>query len=98
MTPHCGLDLEGKKTTTKNLGSWLMMLHHHTKFGNKMFCDSENIIRTFPDILNLLCDLDLEFMIQFLPQDTLAFDAYYQTTFGRKPTSSLEDTTEIVIF
>ena len=25
---------------------WLMMLHHHTKFGNKMFCSSEDIIWT----------------------------------------------------
>ena len=25
---------------------WLMMLHHHTKSGNKMFCGSENIIWT----------------------------------------------------
>ena len=25
---------------------WLMVLHHHTKFGNKMFCGSEDIIWT----------------------------------------------------
>ena len=25
---------------------WFMMLHDHTKFSNKMFCGSENIIRT----------------------------------------------------
>ena len=25
---------------------WHTMLHHHTKFGNKMFCDLENIIQT----------------------------------------------------
>ena len=32
-------------TTTKYfcVTLWLMMLHHHIKFGNKMFCDSEDI-------------------------------------------------------
>ena len=54
MNPRCDLDLEDSKKTptttkktnqTKNLRMtlWVMMLHHHTKFGNKMFCDSENI-------------------------------------------------------
>ena len=55
---------------------WLMLLHHHTKSGNKMFCDSENIIRpTFTDILNLRCDLDLKCSNPIFPQDTLTFDA-----------------------
>ena len=34
-------------TTTKmSAWLWLMMLHHHTKFGNNMVCDSENITQT----------------------------------------------------
>ena len=44
MSPRCDLDLEDKKKIRTTL--WLMTLHHHTKFGNKMFCDSEDIIRT----------------------------------------------------
>ena len=57
---------------------WLMILHHHTKFGNKMFCDSEDIIWTFTDILNLRNDLDLECRNPIFPQDTLAYDAMVQ--------------------
>ena len=38
-----------------------MMLHNHTRFGDKMFCGSEILSRqTFTNILNLHCDLDLE--------------------------------------
>ena len=43
---------------------WLMVMHRHTKFGNKRFCDSEDIICS---------DLDLETSIQYF-QDTLAHD------------------------
>ena len=50
-----------------------MMLHHHTKFGNKMFCDSEDIIQT--NILNPCCDLDLEHSNPIFPQNTPAYDA-----------------------
>ena len=53
-----------------------MMLHHHTKFGNKMFRGSEDIIRTsFTDNLNHCCDLDLKCSNPIFPQDTLAYDA-----------------------
>ena len=36
------------KKTKQNICTilWLMMVHHRTTFGNKMFCDSENIIQT----------------------------------------------------
>ena len=50
---------------------WLMMLDHHTKFSNKIFCDSEDINWTVTDILNLRCDLDLEHSNPIFPQDTL---------------------------
>ena len=38
---------------------WLIMMHHHTKFGSKRFSYSENIIwtNTFIDILKFCCDL-----------------------------------------
>ena len=53
-----------------------MMLHHHTKFGNKMFCGSEDIIRTnihwhFESAVTLT----LNAVIQFFPQDIPAYDA-----------------------
>ena len=51
-----------------------MMLHHHTKFGNKMICGSEDIIQTFTNILNLCCDLDLEHSYQIFAQDTPTYD------------------------
>ena len=45
---------------------WLILLHHHTKFGNKMFCGSDdNIRQIFTDIVNICCDLDLNAVIQF---------------------------------
>ena len=78
MSPRCDLDLEGSDNNNKQsrMTLWLMMLHHHTKFGNKMFCDSENIIQT--NIywhLNLRCDLDLERSNPIFQQDTLAYDS-----------------------
>ena len=54
---------------------WLIMLHKHTKFGNKMFCGSEDIVQTNINIFNLRCDLDLERSNPIFPQDTLAYDA-----------------------
>ena len=54
--------------------------------------------QTFTDILNLCCDLDLEHSNPIFPQDTLAHDAVLWIKFGCKLTTSLEDTTEIVIF
>ena len=48
--------------------------------------------------MNLCCDLDLEWSNPIFQQDTLAYDAVLSNKFGCKPTSSLEDTTEIVIF
>ena len=62
-------------TTFSHMALWLMMLHDHTKFGNKMFCDSENIIPTVTHILNLHCDLALERSNPIFQQDTLAYDA-----------------------
>ena len=74
ISPHCDPELEDSKpiflhdTVTLKIANnfffpmtlWLMMLHHHTKLGYKMFSSSEDIIRTNIDILYLCCNLDLE--------------------------------------
>ena len=46
MNPCCDLDLEDSNNKIFRLTLWLKLLHYHAKFGNKMFYDSENIIRT----------------------------------------------------
>ena len=52
--------------------------------------------RTFTEILNLR--LTLNTVIQFFHRTLWLMMLYYQTKFGCKPTSSLEDMTEIAIF
>ena len=52
----------------------LIMMHHNTEFGNKMFGGLENIIWINIDILTLRCDLDLEGNNPLFPQDALAYD------------------------
>ncbi|WP_419615779.1 hypothetical protein [Thiolapillus sp.] len=52
----------------------LIMMHHNTEFGNKMFGGLENIIWINIDILTLRCDLDLEGNNPLFPQDALACD------------------------
>ena len=54
--------------------------------------------KTFTDISNLRFDLDLEHSNPIFPQDTPAYDFVLSSKFGCKPTSSLEVTTEIVLF
>ena len=53
--------------------------------------------QTFTAILNLRCNVDLECIIPFFHRTLRLMMLYYQTKFGCKPTSSLENTTEIVI-
>ena len=36
-------DLDDSNNNKIHMTLWFMMLHHHTKFGNKIFCDSEDI-------------------------------------------------------
>ena len=43
LTLRCDVNLTLK--IAGNMKLWLMMLQCHTKFGNKMFCDSEDIIQ-----------------------------------------------------
>ena len=46
MSPCCDLDLENRNQFFFHMTLWLIMLHHHTKFGNKTFCSSGDIIWT----------------------------------------------------
>ena len=43
MNPRCDLDLKNTKQFFPRMTLQFMMLHHHTMFGNKMFCGSEDI-------------------------------------------------------
>ena len=52
MNPRCDLDLKDANLFRMTL--WFMRLQHHTKFGNKMFCDSEDVIQT-----NMPCHFEL---------------------------------------
>ena len=73
---------------------WLMMLHHHTNFGIKMFCELENIVQT-----NIHRHFEPSpWPWPFFHRTLQLMMLYYQTKFECKPTSSLEDTIEIVIF
>ena len=54
--------------------------------------------QTFTISLNLRCDLDLESNNPIFHRTLRLMMLYYQTKFGCKPTSSLEDATEIVMF
>ena len=47
ISRQCDLDLEDSKTKHNKICMTLplMMLYHHTKFGNKMFCNSEDTIQ-----------------------------------------------------
>ena len=74
------------------------MLHHNTKLGNKMFCGSKNTIWTITDILNHCCDLDFECSNPLFHRILRLMMLFYQTMFGCKWTSSLEDIVEMVIF
>ena len=50
------------------------MMHHYTTFGHKRFDGSEDISKTFTDILNRRCDLDVEHSNPLFSQDTTAYD------------------------
>ena len=91
MVPCFDLDLGYSKLFFSCMALWHMILHHHTKFDNKMFCSSENITQTFSDILNLCCDLDLECSNPIFPQNTLAYDDVLPNQVWLQTTSSLDD-------
>ena len=45
IRPCCDLDIEHSEPVFR-MTLWLMMLHNHTRFGDNMFCGSEDIVRT----------------------------------------------------
>ena len=50
MSPYC--DLEDSKQFLFHMTLWLILQQQHTKFGNKVFCGSEDITgQIFIDIL-----------------------------------------------
>ena len=69
------------------------MMHHDTKFGNKMFNSLEDIIWINTDILTLCCDPDLENSKPNFPHDILAHDdaSQYQVWFKKKMFAGLGD-------
>ena len=70
----------------------LIMMHHNTEFGNKMFGGLENIIWINIDILTRRCDLDLEGNNLFFFHKTLwPMITYHRTEFGCQRISSSED-------
>ena len=68
-----------------------MMMHHNTKFDNKMFGGLEDISWINMDILTLRCDLDLEWCHPFFHKTRWPIIAYHQTKFGCQRFSSSED-------
>ena len=54
--------------------------------------------QTFADFLNLYCDLDLKCSNPIFHRALQLIMQHYQTKFGCKQTSSLEDIVKIVIF
>ena len=77
---------------------WLMMLHYNIKFCIKIVCSSENITWTNTDSLTLAVTLTLNAVIHFSHRALRLMMLYYQTKFGCKHTSTLEDIAEIVTF
>ena len=75
MSPRCDLDLEDNKQFLFRVTLWLILEHHHTKFGNKSFVVQKISGQIFTDIFNLrFVDLERSDSI-FFPQDTMAYNA-----------------------
>ena len=76
----------------------LKMMHHNTKFGNKMFCNLEDIIWIHTDILTLVVTLTLNAVIHLFHKALWLMMMYYQTKFGCQKINSSKDIEEKVIF
>ena len=99
MSSRCDLDLEDrnkKKFSTWHSGSWCCITIPNLV--TKCSVIQKISRQKFTDILNLRCDRDLKHSNPFFLWTLRLMMLYYQTKFGCKPTSSLEDATEIVIF
>ena len=88
------LDLEHSKPIFLH-ALQLTVMDHNTKFGNKMFRGSENIIWINIDILTLCCDLERRnplFKKSFFFHKVLWLTLmHHKTKFGCRRISSLED-------
>ena len=69
------------------------MMHHRTKF------DRSEVLfgQTFTGVLNLHCDLDLEYRKTTFSQDTPAYEHVLSNQVGRQKISSSEHMIEIVM-
>ena len=79
------------------------MMHHNTKFGNKMFGGLEGIIWTNINFLTLHCDLDPEcgnpgLNFFFLTGYSGFMMLYHPTKFGCQGINSSENIIEKIIF
>ena len=71
------------------------MMHHNTKFGNKMFGNLEDIIRANTGILTLCCYLYLECSNPIFFHKTLwLMMMYHQTKLGSQGINSSENIVE----
>ena len=79
---------------------WLIMMHHHTKFGSKK--DQQfrkyHLDKHSLTFWNFTVTLTLNTTVQFLPKILWPMTMYYLTKFGSKRMSTSKDTVEIVIF
>ena len=66
------------------------MMHHNTKFGDKMFVGLEDIICTNTDIL-ILCDLDLDCSNPIFHRTLWLKMVRHNTKFGNKMFCGSED-------
>ena len=75
----------------------LIMMHHNTKFGNKMFGGWGDIIWTNTAILTLHCDLDPKCSNPFFHKTLWLMMIYHQTKFGCQGIYSSEDIVDRLI-
>ena len=68
-----------------------MMMHHNTKFGNKMLDGLEDIIWTNIDILTLCCDLNLDCSNLILHRTLWLMMLHHHTKLGNKMFCGSED-------
>ena len=76
----------------------LMMLHHHTKFGNKnvLWFRKYHPEKHSPTLWAFIVTLTLDTVIPFFHRTFRLMMLYYQTKFSCERTSSLENTIKIV--
>ena len=74
------------------------MMHHNTKFGNKIFGSLEDIMWTNTEICSFTVALTLNAVIQYFHKTLWRIMVYLQTKFGCQRISSSEDIAERVIF